>query len=145
MGSRAFRIACAVLLLVLVSGVVWRTGRRHRRLDTCLSNLFRMSATQYSPALGRTYSTNFPKTEKMISENHNCVNGGANPLSGAMGRTYKLSLAWHLARNREPFLSHIPLQEALVTGSRGSDQFVQIVDEIPQLNYIRSNCGYIHI
>src|SRR5215813_10548280 len=132
MGRRAFRIvALAVSLLVLASGIVWWKSRRHRRLEACLSNLFHFSPPNYSPALGRTYVTNFPHTEKAISENHNWVNGGAcddaSLCPGSNGSNIQtipgLAFGTQSGAVAPPYLD----SGALVTGSWGSDQFVQIV------------------
>ena len=132
MRPRTIRIvAFAVLLFLLGSGIVWWKSRRHRRLEACLSNFFPMSPPPYNPSLGRTYSTNFPNSENAISENHNWVNGGncgdSALCPGGNGSNIQSipGLAFGTQSGAEP----PPYNDsgALLTGSWGSDQFVQIV------------------
>src|SRR5262249_31996577 len=126
MSQRMFRIvACAVLLLVLGSGFVWWTARRHRRLNACLSNLVQMATPQYGPALGRTYATNFTNTEKAISENHNWVNGGACDDTALCpgGNGSNIQTVPGLAFGTQSGAAAPPYIDsgALMTGSWGSD------------------------
>jgi hypothetical protein len=124
-------VALAVFLLVLGSGVVWWRARHHRRLEAILPRLFQFSAPQYTPSQNRTYATNFPSTENAISENHNWVNGGAcsDPLWCPGGNGSNIQTIHGLAFGTQTGAVAPPYTDsgALVTGTWGSDQFVQIV------------------
>jgi hypothetical protein len=142
MGKLSFRIVVfAVLLLGLSSGVVWWRARHHRRLEAILPRLFQFSAPQYKPPQNRTYATNFPGTENAISENHNWVNAGAcdDPLLCPGGNGSTIQTIHGCAFGTQSGAVPPPYADsgALVTGTWGSDQFVQIVvwwDGAPETN-----------
>lgn len=142
MSHHPLRIAVVVaVLLALGSGVVWWKARHHRRLEAILPRLFQFSAPHYTPSLNRTYSTNFPDTENVISENHAWVNGGTcgDPLLCPGGNGSNIQTIQGHAFGTQAGKIPPPYTDsgALVTGNWGSDQFVQIViwwDGVPETN-----------
>jgi hypothetical protein len=127
------RLIMALLLLLLVVGVgAWWTHKHNSQREMYLSSAFRFPADEHTePPPPRTYTTSFSTTENPLSENHNFVNAGtcgdSALCAGANGSNVRSTPG--LAFGTQTGAAPPPYTDsgALVTGSWGNDQFVQIV------------------
>jgi hypothetical protein len=133
-GSRRTGCSIAALLFLLVIGVAgaWWTRRHHSRLEMYLSSAFHLPADEYSePPPPRTYTTNFPNTENPISEGHNWLNAGTcdnpAPCAGAGGANVRSTPGLAFGTQTGALPPPYTDSSALLTGTWGNDQFVQIV------------------
>jgi hypothetical protein len=133
MGARAGWFIAALLLLTAISvGAVRWIGTHHSRLRMYLSSAVHFPTDGYTePPSPRTYTTSFASTENPISEGHNWVNGGtcgdlticASANGSNVSTTPGLAFGTQTGTVPPPYLD----SAALMTGTWGNDQFVQIV------------------
>lgn len=119
-GSGRTGWSIAALLFLLIIGIVgaWWMRRHHSRLEMYLSSAFHLPEDEYSePPPPRTYATNFPNTENPISEGHIWVSGST--VRSAPG----VAFGTQTGALPPPYTD----STALLTGTWGNDQFVQIV------------------